>query len=164
MVSHSTNSWRENGQAVAEIQLIAYLTGMNSNGMQGMYYGASPKLMAYAHQMRNHATVEEGVIWQKWSEDPLQGFNLRRQHPIATFIADFYCHKVRLVIEIDGGNHLQKSVKDYDDFRDEDMRRLGIHVLRFTNGEVFNEPDIVLEKIKQTMKTLKNSVNGNNET
>ncbi len=128
-----------------------------------MYYGASPKLMVYAHQMRNHATMEEGIIWQKWRGNPLQGFNLRRQHPIATFIADFYCHKVRLVIEIDGDNHLRKNAKEFDGFRDEDMRRLGIHVLRFTNDEVFNEPDIVLEKIKQTMMTLKNRVNDNTD-
>jgi very-short-patch-repair endonuclease len=80
----------------------------------------------------------------------------RRQHPISTFIADFYSHKLKLVIEIDGGYHLNNAQKEYDDFRDEDMNGMCISVIRFTNEEVIKHSETVLQRIIEKIKVLEN--------
>ena len=108
-----------------------------------MFYGASPKLFGYAKIMREAATEAEAALWNVLNDEPFIAYKFRRQHPIATFIADFYSHKVRIVIEIDGGYHLRKEQKEYDDFRDEDMKKLGISVIRFTNQEVLKNIELV---------------------
>lgn len=74
------------------------------------------------------ATEEEKAIWKVLTSEPFLKYKFRRQHPINTFIADFYSHQLKLVIEIDGGYHLRKEQKEYDAFRDEDMHALGISV------------------------------------
>jgi very-short-patch-repair endonuclease len=110
-----------------------------------MYYGASPKLFEYARSMRFElATEAEKALWILLTTSYLTKYKFRRQHPISTFIADFYSHQLKLVIEIDGGYHLSKEQKEYDNFRDEDMSALGITVLRFTNKQVSNDINTVL--------------------
>jgi len=80
-----------------------------------------------------------------------------RQYPIRFeyeedrrfFIADFYCHEKRLVIEIDGGIH--ETQKDYDDLRTAIINALGMQVIRFRNRDVLNDMEAVLEKLKKIM-------------
>ena len=114
-----------------------------------MYYGAKPKLFEYARVMRRSPTVEEKAMWQILTSNEFLSHKFRRQHPIATFIADFYSHSLSLVIEIDGGYHLRKEQKEYDDFRDDDMGQLGISVVRFTNEEVLKRSENVALKLKK---------------
>jgi len=120
-----------------------------------MYYGASAKLFEYAKQMRYAPTEAELLAWGLLNNELFKGFHFRRQHPIATYIADFYLHPVKLVIEIDGGYHQQKFQKEYDDFRDQDMEAFGIAVLRLTNHEMMYSSDTTIIKILGTINRLK---------
>jgi very-short-patch-repair endonuclease len=120
-----------------------------------MHYGASAKLFEYAKQMRHAPTEAELLTWGLLTREIFDGYHFRRQHPIATFIADFYLHPVKLVIEIDGGYHQHKFQKEYDDFRDKDMEAFNISVLRFTNQEIMYGPDAAITKILETIHKLK---------
>src|SRR5579863_5712296 len=120
-----------------------------------MHYGASSKLFGYAKQMRLTPTEAELLTWGLLTGEILKGYHFRRQHPIATYIADFYLHPVKLVIEIDGGYHQHKFQKEYDDLRDKDMEALNISVLRLTNHEVKYNPETTVIKILETINKLK---------
>lgn len=100
--------------------------------------------------LRANCTPAEIEMWKHLRESQL-GLKFRRQHPLAHYIADFYCHQAKLVVEIDGSIHKLQHIKEYDEGRTYVMEQLGIRVLRFTNEEVFSEIEIVLEKIKNTM-------------
>jgi len=81
----------------------------------------------------------------------------RRQHPINQFIADFYCHELKLVIEVDGEIHLQKDKIEYDLMRTEVFNSYGIHVIRFKNQEVLKNSDKIVSSIQNYILKLKNS-------
>jgi very-short-patch-repair endonuclease len=119
-----------------------------------MHYGASNRLIGFAKEMRENPTEAEKVIWRILRTEQLKKFHFRNQHPIGPYIADFYSHQLKLVIEIDGGYHLQKHQKEYDDFRDGDMRKLGIEVARFTNDEIFNDEELVMLRLKNIVVRL----------
>jgi very-short-patch-repair endonuclease len=96
-------------------------------------------------------TKSENILWEKLKKKQICGIRFRRQHPIDFFIADFYCHDVRLVIEIDGEIHNQQ--KEYDDGRCAEMEKYSIKVIRFTNSEVENKIDDVIIKIENEIKS-----------
>jgi len=121
-----------------------------------MFYGAKPELFRFAEKMRYTPTDGEMAMWQLLKSELLRMHKFRRQHPISTFIADFYSHKLKLVIEIDGGYHLNNAQKEYDDFRDEDMNGMCISVIRFTNEEVIKHSETVLQRIIEKIKVLEN--------
>ena len=83
-------------------------------------------------------------------KNQVNGFRFRRQQVIHGFIADFYCNQINLVVEIDGGIHEQQ--KDYDKLRTEIINLYGIRVIRFTNQEVVEKSDWVLERLKEAAK------------
>ena len=112
------------------------------------------EIFQIAERLRRDMTASEKIIWDRVCKNQL-GVRIRRQHPVWKFIADFYCHEVKLVIEIDGGIHLRSENKEYDISRDIILKEFQIEILRFTNDEVVNEPDLVIEKIKRTIETLK---------
>jgi len=112
------------------------------------------EIFQIAERLRRDMTDTEKIIWDRVCKNQL-GVRIRRQHPVWKFIADFYCHEVKLVIEIDGGIHLHSENKEYDISRDIILKEFKIEILRFTNDEVINEPDLVIEKIRRTIETLK---------
>ncbi len=116
-----------------------------------MFYGATPSVFQKAKELRNNMTPAENALWNRLSKNQLKGFRFRRQHPLYLFIADFYCHKATLVVEIDGGIHSLPENKEYDINRDFVMQKFGIQVLRFTNEEVLNNVDKVLNKIESVL-------------
>ena len=95
----------------------------------------SPELKARAEEIRRQMTPAEQKLWQRLRANRLGGFHFRRQQIIAPYIVDFYCHAVGLVVEVDGGVHLEQEAYDRD--RDENLKGLGLKVLRFSNREVF---------------------------
>jgi very-short-patch-repair endonuclease len=113
-----------------------------------MYYGASAILFKLAKQLRLAPTEAEMKLWEVLSAEPFKKYSFRRQHPIATYIADFYSHSLKLVIEADGGIHQKQEHKQYDQFRDTDMVSFGITVLRFTNQQIIED----IEDVKQTIQ------------
>ncbi len=80
---------------------------------------------------------------------------IRRQHPAWKFIADYYCHEVKLIIEVDGEIHSTKENKAYDINRDVTLNEFGIEVIRFSNEQVINEIDYVIDQIKKKIEELK---------
>ena len=103
---------------------------------RNMFFGAKKDIFLKAVDLRNNMTESERILWDVLHDRKIFSMKFRRQHPIDIYIADFYCHKYKLVIEIDGGIHLDKEVKLRDDGRTYDFERYGIAVIRFTNEEV----------------------------
>ncbi|MGK7389133.1 MAG: endonuclease domain-containing protein [Candidatus Cyclobacteriaceae bacterium M2_1C_046] len=116
-----------------------------------MFYGASANIFSNAKELREKQTPEEQILWEKLSNKKLNGFKFRRQHPIASYIADFYCHKAKLVIELDGLIHETSENKNYDHGRDAELRAFGLKVLRFKNSEVTENMDNVLHEIERAL-------------
>ena len=102
------------------------------------------KLLA-AQRMRREMTPAEKALWFHLRGNRLSGYHFRRQQVIDGFIADFYCHGVGLVIELDGPVHAQQM--EYDAERDRIIRERGISILRFTNAQVLTERPTVLARI-----------------
>jgi very-short-patch-repair endonuclease len=69
------------------------------------FYGATPEIFLRAAELRRNMTNAEKLLWQELRSKKILNLTFRRQHPVNMFIADFYCHKARLVIEIDGSIH-----------------------------------------------------------
>jgi very-short-patch-repair endonuclease len=101
-----------------------------------------------AREMRKAPTCEEARVW-KWLRDRrFGGYKFRRQRPIGTYIADFYCVELRLVIELDGRQHETNWMAPYDDERTAALERLGIEVLRIPNSLFNQDVELVAESIK----------------
>ena len=96
-------------------------------------------------------TNAELLLWSELKNKKVQGYRFKRQFSIDSFVVDFYCPKLKLVIEVDGSIHLKKEEIKYDDYRQNKLEALGLKVLRFTNIEVINNLEIVLERIKESL-------------
>ena len=103
-----------------------------------MFYNAKPHIFEKAKALRNNMTNSELTLWEKLKGKQMLGLRFRPQHPIDIIIADFYCHPIKLVIEIDGGIHKTTEQKEYDIGRTAELNYLGIEVIRFTNEEIEN--------------------------
>jgi len=114
-----------------------------------MFYGAKPKLFLFARKMRKFNTTAEGQLWKELKKYRDHGFIFRRQHPIDIYIADFYCHALKLVIEVDGGIHETPDISEHDIGRSAELDRFGITVIRFKNEEVISDINEVLKKIDE---------------
>jgi very-short-patch-repair endonuclease len=115
--------------------------------VRDMYFGAKPDLFILAKENRKNPTPAEKVLWNILRKYRNEGFLFRQQHPIYIFIADFYCHKIKLVIEVDGEIHFNKESQEHDDGRTGVMEKFGIKVLRFTNDQVLFSQETVIEQI-----------------
>ncbi len=118
-----------------------------------MFYGADRLLFARAKELRSKLTHAENVFWQMLKEY-FPGYKFRRQHPISIYIADFYCHQLKLVIEIDGSVHSLPSVQHIDKKRQLDLESLGIYVIRFTNEQVKNQVEEIISLTAKTISIL----------
>jgi len=118
---------------------------------KSMYYGAKPATFEAARLLRKKMTHPEKLLWEKLKHKQINGLRFRRQHPIDFFIADFYCHAAKLVVEIDGEIHEGK--KDYDDGRLAGMEKYLIRVIRFTNKEVENNIEQVINLIEDETRS-----------
>ena len=101
-------------------------------------------------QLRKDITLEEELLWYKlWRKNI--GYRFRRQHSIGNFIADFFCAEKRLIIELDGRQHLDN--KEYDKERTDYFESLGIKVIRFWNNEIRDDLNGVVLKIKKELSS-----------
>ena len=103
---------------------------------QRMFQGARHIIFQNAERLRHNMTAAEMLLWGHLRGNQL-GSKFRRQHPISCYIADFYCHKHKLVIEIDGSIHLLPEVVANDIERQNNLESSGVRVLRFTNDQIF---------------------------
>ncbi|MDD5675742.1 MAG: endonuclease domain-containing protein [Chitinivibrionales bacterium] len=111
----------------------------------------TPKyITGLARKNRLNPTIQEEKLWVAISGKKLNNMKFRRQFPIGRYIADFYNHAHRLIIEIDGNIHEIK--KEYDGNRDNYLRGCGYRVLRFANSEIEMRIEMVLQKIAEYLK------------
>ena len=108
-------------------------------------YFKTRKQYLRAKSMRQSPTDAERLVWEHLRARRLDGYKFRRQMPIDGFIVDFACFRSKLVVELDGGQHMERVV--HDEFRTAVITRNGYEVLRFWNGEVFENLEGVLETI-----------------
>ena len=100
-----------------------------------------------ARALRREMTYQERVLWHALRRNALDGLHFRRQQIIRGYIVDFYCHRARLAIEVDGPIH-EKSY-DYDAVRDQFLSREGINVLRIPSQAIDLSPQSVLWLIRE---------------
>jgi very-short-patch-repair endonuclease len=103
------------------------------------------RIKPVARQNRQAPTDAEARLWDSLRGSRLEGLRFRRQHAIDPFIVDFYCARAKLVIEVDGPIH--RSSVEQDQARQEDLNRRGLTVIRFSNEEVMNSIDSVVDRI-----------------
>lgn len=84
---------------------------------EGMWKGAPAESFRKAQNLRKNETKAEKILWIRFRNNQFGGYKFRRQHPISLFIADFYCHKLKLIIEIDGEyhNNFEQIIKDEEE-------------------------------------------------
>ena len=114
------------------------------------YKTASPDryelLKTFAQENRRNQTVAESFLWRHIKGNQL-GAKFLRQHIIYDYIADFAALDQMLVIEVDGGYHFSPEQMEWDAYRTDDLVKFGFKVIRFSNGEVLNNIDKVMDSI-----------------
>ena len=104
-----------------------------------------------ARCLRHQQTDAEKKLWYFLCNRRCGGYKFRRQIEIDRFIVDFVCFDAKLIVEVDGGQHLEQQHQD--DIRSRDLKSRGFRVLRFWNHEVLNDTAAVLEAIRQLLMT-----------
>lgn len=102
-----------------------------------------------ARQLRRQSTDAERTLWYHLRAHRFGGYKIRRQVPIAGFVADFVCHTTRLVIELDGGQH--SANRRADAIRTAALEHEGFRVIRFWNNELTENLESVLDRIQQAL-------------
>ena len=120
-----------------------------------MYHNAGYQILRDARNLRKTMTRMERILWKHICKKQISGARFRRQHPIWHYIADFYCHTLQLVIEVDGPIHLDPGRSAYDKNRDAELLKMGVLTLRFTNDQIQYHLPEVLEKIKVVVERRK---------
>jgi len=113
----------------------------------------SPEIRHRSRELRKTATPAEIKLWYVLRNRNLDNYKFRRQHPIGPFIADFFCAEVCLVVEVDGGGHLDQM--DYDQERTTWLEDQGYHVIRFWNDDVLTNLEDVAQEILYICNQLK---------
>ncbi len=104
-------------------------------------------LISAARQLRGHLTDSEAMLWSRVRRKRLLGVQFYRQKPIGDYIVDFFAPRARLVVEVDGSQHLTNHHAQKDTDRDAFLESLGLKVLRFNSREVLKETAGVIKRI-----------------
>ncbi len=113
-------------------------------------------LKSKSRELRKNATSAEKKFWNTLRKLPVhKEFSFYRQKPLGSSIVDFYCRQLNLVIEIDGDTHGTDSAKSYDEQRTHWLEEQGLRVIRFTNREVLNNIDGVMETMQSFIEKNK---------
>ena len=107
-------------------------------------------LKDYARENRNNQTNAEKCLWQQLRGSGL-GAKFKRQHIIYDFIVDFVCLEKKLIVEVDGAYHFTNQQMEHDAYRTEELEQFGFRVIRFTNDEVINETERLIQTIKNKL-------------
>jgi len=119
--------------------------------MKNKIISYDPRLKQLARTLRNNSTLSEVLLWQQIKSKAL-GVEFHRQVPINRFIVDFFCHEIRLAIEIDGNSHDFKY--EYDNRREGILEQLGVTFIRFDDLQVKNDMVSVLGALDMKIKEL----------
>ena len=98
---------------------------------------------------RNEMPRAEYILWNQLRGKKLNGYKFRRQYSVGQYVVDFYCPRVKLAIEIDGDSHFNVKAAQKDEIRSAFIDTKGIRLLRFTNLEIYNDLDSVIDRINK---------------
>ena len=121
-----------------------------------MYNYNAPEIKYYRRILRNEPTPFEMKVWSFLKNKQL-GVKFRRQHSIENYIVDFYCCEKKIAVEIDGDSHFSEVAIEYDKKRSDILKKHDICVIRFTNREVVENIEWVVEEIKKAVATTPTS-------
>jgi very-short-patch-repair endonuclease len=110
-------------------------------------WNVSNKLRSNARELRKNSTDAERILWSELRDHRLNGIGFRRQVPIKNYIADFACHAAKLVVELDGAQHVSDQAEQADAARSAVIEARGFRILRFGNHDVMTNRAGVLETI-----------------
>ena len=113
-----------------------------------MFLGADSLIFEHAKINRATPTAAEEHLWEHYLRHKPEGFKFRRQHPLNLYIADFYCHRVKLIIELDGSVHDSPEAQQADRERQDYLESQGLTILRFRNEEVMENIQSVMSRIR----------------
>jgi very-short-patch-repair endonuclease len=114
-----------------------------------LHGNSRPSTYENARSLRKIQTTAEKKLWQALRNGKIGSLKSRRQHAFDDYVLDFYCHQIKLAIEVDGGVHDNPEVAAHDIVRTNNLNANNITVLRFKNEEVENNIDAVIKIIKQ---------------
>ncbi len=107
-------------------------------------------------ELRSNLTMSEAALWKLLQNSQLDGRKFRRQHSIGNYVLDFYCPAERLAVELDGEVHKNPTQADYDFIRDKWLEEQGIRIIRFENKIIFENPEGLLQEIRNNFKWQSN--------
>ncbi len=116
----------------------------------------NPKLKQRARELRKNSTLSEVLLWEELKNRKMYGYKFLRQKPIGNYIVDFFCNKLKLVIEIDGDSHDEENYS-YDMKRQKWLESKDLSVLRFDDLEVKKDMDNVLSSIEGWIRNWEES-------
>lgn len=122
---------------------------------RNMHLDAPPIIFKYAQQLRANETKAEKFLWWFLSSKQMEGVKFRRQHPLKKYAVDFYNDDLRLGIEVDGKYHESEAQKIKDAKREAVLERYGITLLRFTNEQVLQNIQFVLDEIRRIIRFIR---------
>ena len=129
---------------------------------KGLVFGPNflpynPRLKQFGRNLRNEGQISEAMLW-KCLKNKQTGYVFLRQRPILNYIADFYCCKLRMVIEIDGASHFSVEAQERDAERDRQMQAIGLTVIRVRDGEVRRNLEGVARYIMEQISAKENQM------
>ncbi len=119
---------------------------------ENLNFNAPPVIFEFAQENRKKMTPAELILWDALKEKKLDGWKFRKQHPMGSYILDFYCHKAKLGVELDGGYHDMPQQKEYDAKRTAILQDAGISLVRFRNEAVIQDMENVLAEILKALR------------
>ena len=120
------------------------------------------RLVRIARALRRRMTDAEKKLWSLLRVNHL-GLKFRRQVPFGEHVPDFYCHELKLNVEVDGGQHYTDEGIQNDEKRDDELERSGIMVLRYSNDQVLEETEAVADEIFEEAQRRLNAEGKTNE-
>ena len=115
-----------------------------------MHKRTSPKIFVRAKELHRNMSPAEAELWKHLRAHRMGNVHFRNQHAIGTYIVDFCAPRKKLIIELDGSQHLEQE--EYDDERTRYLESRGYRVLRFWNNDVMNNIDDVLKVIWRVLR------------
>jgi imidazole glycerol-phosphate synthase subunit HisF len=117
-----------------------------------MFSRANKFVFQRATELRERQTAAEEILWNYLKTKPL-GFKFRRQHPFSCYILDFYCHALKLAIEVNGSFHEMAEVRENDKLRQVQLEKQGLTVLRFTNDLVDQKNEEIIKQLESYLRS-----------